>query len=229
MGGWGGRNPWPLQWGQAPSQFEALWTALRKMLGRDGPGPEDGLEDGWRQAKVTGLLMAHTMAERAAMQALPQWSTDHIEVYESILNVPRAATDKERREAITSAWTLELGATVPALTIMLQAIDSGLDIVTVDEDWSTVFQQGKAYAPHSGSPTYGTLQGSQWPNYSTHFVLKVEWSGLTDGLPDAGKMAEVERALNTALPSWVDYTVQNDSGFYLDGYSDSYLDLTAFD
>jgi hypothetical protein len=198
------------------------------MLGRDGPGPEDSLEDGWRQAKVTGLLMAFSMGERAAMQALPQWATDHVEVYEDLLGVPQAETGAERRDAITAAWTLELGATIPALRIMLQAIDSGLDIVDIDEDWSTVFQQGKAYAPHSGTPDYGNLLATDWPNYSTHFVIKAIWTGLPNGVPEPYVRAEVERALNTTLPSWDDYTIQNAaSGFYLDGFNDSYLDLTA--
>lgn len=227
MGGWGARNPWPIRWGGGQTDFERLWRSLRSALGKGGAGPEDGLEDSWRQAKALGMSMAFSAAERAAVQASPGYATDHVPVYEDLLALPTEATDVERRASIEAAWTAELSAVIPGLGATLAAIDSGITIVAVEESWSTYFQQGRTLEPFTGTPTYGSLNGSAWPNYATAFVLLVRWTGAPNGVPDPETRLVVERVLRDVLPSWCDYTITNGAGFYCDGYNDSYLDLTA--
>jgi hypothetical protein len=226
MGGWGRQNPWPIQWGGGESSFEQLWQALRKALGTRGPGPIGGIEDAWRESKVVGLLTATTAMERAATQALPDRATDHLEVYENLLGLPPEGPAQQRRSAAASAWTSKIDATIPALRSALQAIDAGLDIVTVIQGSAAIWQMGRSYADRTSG--VGGTRNTQFPNFSQHFIVHVIWLGLPMGLPDPAKRLRVEALLNTALPSWVDWTIFNGAGFFLDGFNSSYLDLTAF-
>ena len=61
-------------------------------------------------------------------------------------------------------------------------------------------------------------------------ILTVLWDGLaaSGGIPPADKRLEVEDFLNDVLPSWFDWRIINRTGFFLDGFADSRLDLTAF-
>lgn len=230
MGGWGRQNPWPIQWGGGKSTFHQLWDSLRDMLGNGGAGPRDSLEDAWREAKVAGLLKVITMPERAALQALPSKATDHIEVYEDLLKVPRAPTEEERRVAITAAWVESLSAVIPRLTARLQAIDSDISIVALDNDVTTSFHFGAAFEtepatyPFRPSGSSSPLH-SAWPMFASFFIVYVLWENQPGGIPPTATRDLVVRELNKTLPAWVNWRIISKIGFILD---QDPLDLTGF-
>jgi hypothetical protein len=214
-------NPCGFQCGGGPTLTEKVYRQLRQGLGTDGAGPEDGLEDRWRQCKALVIAKAMDVSERAAMQAFPQLGVEHAPVYEAVLSLPAQPTLAEETDAIASSYTLELDATIAGLQDELSAIDAAIVIDLIASGQSVVTRHGKPFQV-DGAPQ-GT---SQWPAYSQHFFLHVRWP-VTGGVPPADKKRLVERALSRSLPSWVDWTIYNQAGFYLDGFNDSYLDVTA--
>lgn len=232
MGGIGRQNPLPFQLGGGTTELERTWFEMRKAVGERGPGPVGSLEDRWRFAKACGVIAVTTAGRRALMQFFPNLATDHITVYENLLRVPPETHDEERRLAITAAFTLQISAVIPDIRTSLMAIDAGIDVVIQSEATSIHFHPGKTLAPRDGTgpATYGNQKGSIYPNFSSHFILTILWTGLggSGGLPPPNKLAAVQRYLNQTLPAWVDWRIINGSGFYLDGFNDSRLDLTAF-
>lgn len=229
MGGWGGKNPWPFEWGGGETEYERTWQALRSAVGLRGAGPVDGLEDSWRQSKAAGLLLATTVYERAVLQAFPQVATDHIPVYESILGLSSSGSDEERRLAIVARWVQKLGAVWPELRAAVKKVDANLDLLVPTFSKSIVAQHGRWLKPSGGTPTFhATLGASQYPNLSEHFVVTVQWGGLASGVPPSDKLQALVDLLNERLPSWVDWRVINGTCFFLDGFGGSLLDLTAF-
>jgi hypothetical protein len=230
MGGIGRQNPLPFQIGGGQSETERTWFQMREMIGEDGPGPVGSLEDRWRFAKVAGLVKVTTMGRRALMQFFPDVATDHLPVYENLLRVPQESTEEGRRIAVTRAFTLQVSAIIPDIRDSLQEIDPNLDVVLQLEEQSVNFQPGRYLRPRDagGPAAYGIKKGSAFPVFSSHFILTVLWTGLTSGIPPADDLAAVIRFLSDTLPSWVDWRIANGIGFFLDGFNDSRLDLTAF-
>lgn len=213
MGGWGRQNPWPFQWGGGRSAFEQAWMALRSMLGPKGPGPIGGLEDAWREAKVSGLVKVLTMAERAAMQVFPQSATDHLPVYEELLRLSPTGTEQDRRDAASTAWSLELNALIPALRAALQAIDANLDVIMQDNDLCANFQFGQAFSKSGVAFSNDYRDVSHYPNYANAFILYVLYGNQPAGVPDTEVVAAAEDMLRERLPSWIDYVVLTSVGF----------------
>lgn len=225
MGGWGRQNPWPFQWGGGQSAYEKAWKSLRTMLGPKGPGPIGGLEDAWRESKVSGLVKVLTMPERAALQAFPMSATDHLPVYEDELGLSPAPTDQQRRDAASVIWSGALSAIIPELVAALQLIDADFDVLVVNEDkpaaerndHTACWQWGKALdSPGSGDfgqfPAY--MHATAYPNYSTNFVCFVLYSNQDDAAgPDPNKIAEAENVLVERLPGWVNYVILTSVGF----------------
>lgn len=211
--------PLPFQVGGGPTLPEKVYRELREGLGEGGAGPEDGLEDSWRQAKALGIAKALSVVERAAMQAFPDRGIEHLPVYEAILGIATEDHLVARTSAVVDAYTLQLDATIPGLKQSLQAIDPIIEIDTISPDKSVVTRHGKPFDDDPDDTSY-------WPAYSQHFFLHVRWP-VPGGVPDADKKRRVARVLSRALPSWVDWTIYNQAGFYCDGYLDSYLDVTA--
>lgn len=234
MGAIGGRNPIPTHIGGSSAPTEKVWRTLRKALGTrldggDVAGPVDGIEDMWRLAKARAIAKVLQLEELAVTQAFPFLATVALDLYERALGVPRAPTDQQRREAVAVAYTAGLDAVIPHVRAELQRIDPGLDVVTVNPATSIWTQFGKCFANRNSNDMFvDGRKSAAFPNYSQHFVLVVRWSGSPGGVPDPAKRAEVERYLNTVLPSWVDYSIENGEGFYLDGFNTSLLDLTSF-
>jgi len=233
VGGIGRQNPGPFQIGGGRSEFERIWFELRKAIGDDGAGPIDSLEDTWRQSKAAGIVMATAMGERALNQFFPFKATDHLGVYEDLLRVAPASTEQGRRDAITAAFTRQVSAIVGDLRGELQAIDPGLDYLTQTADDAIVAHAGKYLRPRpaGGGPAtqYGSQAGSKFPNFSSHFIVTVLWSGLTGGIAPASELKKVQDLLNDTLPAWVDWRVINATGgFFLDGFNDSLLSITPF-
>jgi hypothetical protein len=210
-----------------------VWRGLRKAIGtatdgREAAGPVDGLEDQWRTAKARVVARVNQMAEAAALQALPDRASYHLPVYESALKLAPSATDEERRAAIATAYTEKLGALIPEIRARLQTIDAGLDVRTPSSSTTTESHFGQYLADRTlPAWVYGTRIAAMMPNYATHFVLLVPWTGCPAGIPPAATRATVERYLNSALPTWCDYLIYTSGKFYLDGFLDSHLDLST--
>jgi hypothetical protein len=227
MGGIGRQNPLPFQVGGGTTELERIWFELRKQLGEKGPGPVGCLEDRWRFAKACGMAKVTTMGRRALMQFFPRWATDHLEVYESLLRVPQEDTEEGRRLAVAAAFTAQISAVVPEIRSSLQDIDSSIDVIAETESRSVHFKPGKYLKGRLGTDVwYGVNEHSAYPTFSSHFVLTVFWPG--GPVLDPATLDRVKRYLNDTLPSWFDWRIVNAVGFYLDGYNDSRLDLTAF-
>jgi hypothetical protein len=243
MGGIGGLSPFPLPIGGGPSGAEIVYRILRAAVGGDsGAGPVGGIEDHWRWCKAEAIWAGLESAERAALQSLPRYATDHLEVYEDLLHVPRADTDAERAIAVTAAFVLQLSADVPNLSAELRSIDEAFSIQSVQYAQATIVHFGKAFGarPGASGPAYGSglssgVNATAWPNYATDFVLHVKYTLSVGQLnPSAEILARARRLLCSVLPSWVDFRITSvgagGAGFFLDGGSDgtSLLDLTAF-
>lgn len=242
MGAIGGLTPLAFELGGDDSDMEIVYRTLRLAVGGDsGAGPEGGIEDFWRICKAEAIWAGMESMERAAMQALPQFATDHLEVYEDLLHVPRESTDAERAVAVTLAFCLQLAADIPSLTQDLKAIDSRFAIQSIDYDKATLVHFGKAFGPRDGSVPYGSgvssgVTASSWPNFAHEVVLHVVWEASASAPTPTGEvLAQAKRLLNSALPSHVDfsittYSAADGAGFFLDGGTDgtSLLDYTAF-
>lgn len=235
MGGFGWDNPFPFELGGGPTDTETLYLELRKAVG-GAAGPPDSAEDVWRQCKAATIAAALAAIERAALQALPLWATDHLEVYETLLRIPRAATERERQIACATALVQQLGADIPSIRTDLKKMSPKLDVDSVAYAQAVIGVFGKMFAPRDASVPYGSglnagFAATSWPNFSTDFVLHVRYSlAAGETIPGAELLAQVKRYLCNVLPSWVDFVIYTGTGFYLDGGVDgtSLLDLTAF-
>lgn len=201
----GALNPCAFQCGGGPTLVEKIYRALRASLGRDGAGPEGGLEDTWRIAKAIAIAKALSAGERAAMQAFPNLGVEHLPIYEGILGVRDGETLAERTEAVAAAYVGVPDATDTGLEGALKKIDPSIELVIVDRDSSAISR-------------YGYPFGADYVAYSEHFFAFVEWPAI-----DESKRATVERLLNKALPAWCDFSIYQSRGFVLD---ESELDVT---
>ncbi|AUX31916.1 MULTISPECIES: putative phage tail protein [Sorangium] len=222
--GWS--NPAPLELGGDPSFTEAIWKALRDALGKGGAGPEDSIEDLWRQAKAMALSAAGSTTQRAAVQAFPHLATNHIPVYEELLGIIPApeASEEDRRKAITARWVDHLEADGPSLREAVQALDASADVETLSHDFSVTVHFGKAFGNRNVPNTYaGTTNrnGTNWPAYSTDLKVRVKYTlSGNASRPPRLFIEQLKVLLNERLPAWVDWYVTTGSGFYCDGGPD---------
>lgn len=237
MGGIGWHNPLPFEIGGGETDAELLWMAMRSAVGEGGPGPEDGLEDRWRQIKAVALAASEASMERAFLQHVPGFQTDSLEAEEERLGIEPASTITERQDAVREALTAALRVDIPSLRADLQRIDPAFDVEPVAYAQATVSLFGKAFGPRVGGAPYGTgvksgVNATGWPNYATDFVVHVRYTipGGGPAVPPEETLARVRRHLCAALPAHVDFVIYNATGFYLDGGADgtSLLDITAF-
>jgi hypothetical protein len=217
MGGLGWENTLPLSLGGDASKTEEIYSALRAAVGSGGAGPKDSLEDLWRQSKAEVIASVVLMKERAILQAFPNVATDHLGVYEQILNLQPAGTDEDRRVAIATAWTLDLLADMPSLETSLRVIDSAFSLEEIAYGDTALVHLGKAF-PARGQEALGV---PAYPNYSDDFVLRVRYT-LAPGQVSLERMvrANAERLLNAVLPSWIDYYIATGAHFYCGGGAD---------
>lgn len=233
-GGLGWQNGLPLELGGGTSRTEDIYNALRGALG-SAPGPKDGIEDLWRQAKAASIGGVVIATERAALQAFPHVATDALPRYESILGLVATGTETERRAAAAAAWVVDQLADQPSVTASLDVIDAAFYLGNTPDGQTTSVQVGRQFGDRPNLGGWAQLasgrQSSAWGNFSDDFVLRAYYalSGGLLSIPSA-KQSAAERYLNTVLPAWVDYTIATADGFYLDGGADgtSLLDQTAF-
>lgn len=229
--GWG--NSLPLEIGGSSTEIEAIYDALRNAVGVGGAGPVDGIEDLWRQSKAIGLAAATTSMERAALQALPMFASDHLPVYEELLGIVPGADDTEadRVTAVSIAWSKTLRADGEGLGLAVQAIDARAGLDYLDNTTGQTVTFGKAFAPRPDDGSYGTTTTqTDIPNWSTDFFQLITYA-LDPGATIIATpiLLALRRLLNEVLPSWVDWEINDGYGFYLDGGADgsSLLDYKA--
>lgn len=233
-------NPLPFQVGGGPTPTEELYLELRRAVGTGGRGPEGGLRDLWWQCVAQGLAAAASVEESAALQFWPHKMIDALPAWEKFLGVPREATLVERQTVMSLAVAGFFDDAIPNLRAALQAIDEHLDVLPVPFQYVTHVQHGRAFGPLPGetgdayASGQAARQATDWPNYSDNFVVHVVYLG---GVPSQRLLAQTNRFLADALPSWVDFQVSNLAdgtdgiGFYFDEGDDlnSYFDITSFD
>lgn len=223
-------TPFAFPLGGGTSHTEDVWRALRSAVGT-AAGPIDGLEDTWRQCKAIGIAAAHEGIERAAYQALPQSTTDHLEPYERMLALVPATTDTEqdRRTAVSLTWTNSLDGSMRGIELSLQDVSENFALLPYDDDLSENVIHGK-WLPPIGNDAVGH---TQFPNYSTDYLIRANYT-LTGGalvIPVVYR-AQAVRVLNDIVPAWCNWQITQEGadgeGFYLDGGSDgaSVLDHT---
>jgi hypothetical protein len=216
----------PLEVGGEPSRAEVIYRGLRSSVGKGGPGPTDSIEDLWRQSKAQTIASVVIMAERAALQAFPNLSTDRIPAYERLLRfgAPAGATDEQRRRAVAAAWTTENLADVPHIASSLAAIHTALRVDEVPYELGAVVELGKMF-PAAGAEATGV---SAFPNYADDFLLRVRHElGAGERAPMATTISDVADLLNRVMPTWVDFELVTGDGFFCDGGADgtSLLDM----
>lgn len=242
MSGFGWGSPFPCEFGGGPSAVEEIWQALRDVLGttplgKPVAGPEDGLEDLWRQAEARAIAFSSSIIERATLQVFPDRATDWLPYYEWLLAVvpPAGATIEERQLEVARRFARELRADGANLLDALQEIDSTTEVLATDPDTTIVGQFGIAFNARPYSAPFGSSNHSAFPAYSTHMIVTAQVE-LPEGetLIPALTRNRMAETLNELLPTWVDFQVTQiesgaPAGFYLDGFNGSLLDLTVFD
>lgn len=232
MAGFGWHNGWPFQWGGGPSDAEAIYRAMRNAVGDGGAGPEDGIEDCWRQARAIGLAAAGAGNLRATMQGFPRHASDALPYFEEVLGLPAGPDDHqaERQERVADAWYSERSGVLQDLLLELQRIDATFAYLHPGWDKSTTTRHGRFFAPRDGSEPFGFADGraaTAWPNESDMFrsTALLPLADPTQHGPVVLKQLEQARALlGDSLPAWEDFYLVTDTGFTLDS---SPLDLTG--
>lgn len=230
MGGFGWKNPFPLELGGAPSNVEVTYQALRASVGLGGSAEnDDGTIDGiWRQARAYGIAAARTASERAVMQAFPGHATDALGYYEELFNI--VPEDEQnlvaRRRAAEQRYTAEADASVPAVTAALQAIDPRFSIIESSHDESDETLLGRIFEDYAATlPFGGGRRSTRFGNFSTDFVYRILFDVGGDPGPVEDRIAQLAiDYLNGALPTWVHFELLFADGFILDV---DHLDITG--
>lgn len=232
MSALGSLSPLAYPLGGGTSHVEDIYRALRSAPGTS-VGPEDGLDDLWRQSRAVGIGSAHLALDKAAYQALPDGTTDHLAAYERGLGLASssAQTEQDRRLRVAAAWTSQIASTSRGIERDLQDISANYSLRATDHDLTDTTHHGRSFPAFGLEATYGV---SAYPNYGTSFVVTVVYAVPAGvfAIPDA-ELDDGERLLNSALPAHVDYVVSQEgtsgAGFYADGGPDgtSVADLTA--
>jgi hypothetical protein len=227
-------NSVPMQAGGSPTRYEKAYSALQRMVGRNGFSiDDDEIEALWRQAKADAMAALETFDERAALQAFPSHATDHIPLYEDILGLETdvGLSDEQRRDIIVPDYTGVPEAWTTALAEALQRIDPAVTIITRNWENGGTCEIGRWYEPFDGSDTYdqnGDRIATAWPNPSDMHAVIVQYD-IGNGIEpnrEQLRLAEQMRAhLNEVCPAWVEHHIIYAAGFFLD---QSRLDATAF-
>lgn len=193
--GWTANLSAPL--GGEPSMMEAIWRSLRGMLG-DAAGPEDGLEDLFRQGVAAALDAAAAQVEAAAFGAFPYLAQEGItlEGWEQLLAVALEATEDERRRAVAAALVARAEPAKLQDEVLARELPGvGLSRFTADEAVTT----DVAVRPF-GSVAYANYLATARPNYSTDFILRLAVPGALS--PD--EQLALRRFAVRHVPAWVD-------------------------
>jgi hypothetical protein len=229
-------NPLPLKVGGGPSNVGKIHNVYAQAMGQGGTAAAGTIEHAWRLAQARGIRAGLGDA-RAISQFWPDLATDLLPVYETILGLTHQVGDSEeaRRQAITDRWTEAVTLSDDGLEDELQKLNELFSVVSTDEATATVTEMGRGFedwSPSSsdacGPPFGGTRTYTDWPNFSDHFVTKIQYGITATQLTQADKriIEEAKARLNRLLPAWIAFQVSliAVNGFVLD---QSFLDLTG--
>lgn len=228
----GGHNPLPELVGGGPNRIEKASAAMKSAVGIGGSAVDGTIEAEWRFARATGAATVASSDERAFWQTFPDTATDHIPLYEDLLNVspPTGASDQDRRDEITTDYLFIPNTTNPGLLVDLIALDSRLSILNPAEAEVRIVQAGRFFQPFATTatdPIYNLGRThTNFPNFSDRFVLYVFFdigSGSVPTVAENAIVTEVEELLLKTLPAWCSFRIIFDqTAFILDT---SLLDL----
>jgi len=227
-------NSFPFQVGGSPTRFESTYTAMQRIVGRNGYSTNDSeIEALWRQAKADALAAIGTFDERAAMQASPETATDYIPVFEEILGITidTERSEQQRRDVIIPDYTGVPEAWTSGLNDAIARIDSLASVLFRPWNNSGTCQIGRWYEPFDGSDTYdasGLRNSTAWPNVSDMHSVIVKYDigqGVVPNREQQRKAIQIQDHLIEVCPSWVDFHIIYSTGFVLDL---SLLDATGF-
>lgn len=229
-------NSLPMQVGGSPSRFEKAYAALQRMVGVYGYSTDDDeIEAMWRASKAHAMATFESFDERAAYQAIPEYATDHIPLYEESLGIETdtSLSDEQRREIIVPDYTGVPETWTSALEEALQRIDSLASIRTRTWANAGACQIGRWYEPYevSSGTTYdanGDRTNTAWPNPSDMHSVIIEYSLGSGVVPNREQLRKTEEMLAHTIevcPAWNEVHVIYATGFILD---QSLLDATAF-
>lgn len=230
MAGLGWSNPLPAEIGGGTSSVEDVYRSLRSVVGIGGAGPEDSLEDLWRQSRALGIALAFASDDRAGLQFFPSKATDALQYYEELLMVPLepGLENHERQELVSNRFTAPPAASEPDLAAGLLAIDTRISVETVSLDASETTYQGRVFEDLAASePFNGGRKSTAFGNYATAFILTILVNigdGITPTLAEEKILQRAADYLNEALPGWVTFNLVTSVGFTLDV---DLLDITA--
>lgn len=232
MGGFGWHNPFPFEFGGAPTLVEVTYQAMRASVGLGGSALDDEntIDGVWRQARASGIAAARATSERAVLQAFPGYASDALGYYEDLFRlVPEDEGNLvQRRLESEQRYTAEVDSSVPAITAALQSLDSRFSIIETPHSEAIETILGRAFEDFAATlPFGGGRKSTLFANYSTEFILFVLFdlgSGVEPGPVEDAIMATAADYLNGALPTWVNFQTTTADGFILD---ESLLDLTG--
>lgn len=229
-------NSIPMQVGGSPTRFEKSYSALQRMVGRNGYSTDENeIEAVWRQAKADAMACLESFDERAALQVSPLTATDHIPLFESMLGIVSdpSLPDQDRRDVIVPDYTGIPEAWSYALTVGLQRIDSSAGVIQRAWETSSTTMTGRWYEPFNPDPqdTYdqnGDRRATAYPNYSDSHEVIIEYAIGNGSAPSKEQRVKANQMLdyaNEVCPAWVGKRLIYASGFILDL---SCLDITGF-
>lgn len=223
------------------TRTERLYRAHRSTVGQGGSAANEdrSIEALWRLCRMRAFARVAAMAERSALQAFPDHSTDLLPYYERLLMLTPSPADtlEERQAAAAERYALQIQSAVRTVADGLQRLDPRFEIIATDADRSTTTVAGRAFEdlahaePFVGSDDedspWSGRQSTAWPNYSSEFVADVVLE-LGDGVQPSAlerlTIAAARRFLHDVLPAHNDVRVSTHRGFTLDV---SRLDLTS--
>lgn len=230
MGSFGWHNPWPFEWGGGTTSIERTYLAMRSAVGKGGSAEDDdGTVEGlWRQSRARGLGAVGTFGERVAVNNFPGLSTDLLPYYEKLLRIVASENEtvEERRAEAQALWIRILDAATPIIEAELAAIDPLFTLLDVPNTSADTTQAGRAFEDFTASePFGGTRKSTDFPNYSTDFIVFVQYAITPPPSAEQERRLTLARKfLNDALPSWVSFRIHVALGFTLDT---DLLDLTG--
>lgn len=229
MPGIGWFNPLPAVIGSEPPTVERVYRALRATVGIGGAGPEDSLEDLFRQAKAYMIGLALEADERATNQFNPARATDALQYYEELLFTPLSAAlgDHEKQAILAERFTAPPASNHDEVNAALALIDPRFGIQHIDYTLTETTVVGRAFEDLAATEPFGGGRKSTIaPNYSTsfHVIALLDLAGVAPSPADFAAQQRGTDYLNVALPAWVNFSTVFAVGFFLDK---DRLDLTA--
>ena len=215
----GSLNPCPFRAGGGPTPSSKTYSTMHRAVGVGGSALDDrGLDGLWRRSRAKGVAAADSSLTRAVLNWFPILATDALPSFGRILNLIQAVDESETefRRRVWAAWVVRQAVDTPSLLAQLQMIDSRFSLSVQSESATTQF--GKAFSSDAGADWGLSTNETLLPNYSTDFVIFVEFALGYPGTPrssDQRAIAQARELLLAALPSWVDFSISISQGFHV--------------